>query len=278
MAVVPQGTVPLERTMPSFGASVARVVFRDDRLANRARVDELERELIETRQKLETKDPNSQSRNSRAIVIVFAVALLLLAGALVAGFVVSGSAGELAGIILTTIGGVGVSVGVILVVVSRLLIVVLPNRMAILSGRQHMSPEGPIGYRVIRGGRALRIPILEQVDYMDLTNRVISLEVRALSRNGTPVSIRAVANAKVASDPPLVHHAIERFLGQGPESIERVLTETLEGALRGVVAQLDPSEIEQNQLRVADQTLHQAEEDLRKLGLVVDTMKIRSVD
>lgn len=45
-----------------------------------------------------------------------------------------------------------------------------PNEVVILSGRKRKTKDGQeIGYRVLTGGRAIRIPIVETVKRMDVT-------------------------------------------------------------------------------------------------------------
>jgi flotillin len=73
---------------------------------------------------------------------------------------------------------------------------------------------GPVGYRLVQGGRGIRVPILEVVDKMDLTNMVIDLKVAgAYSRGGIPLNVHGVANVKVSSQTSQLANAIERFLG-----------------------------------------------------------------
>src|SRR5690606_28687318 len=53
--------------------------------------------------------------------------------------------------------------------------------------------------------------------------------------------------------------------------------QTLEGALREVLAQLTPEEVNEDRLKFADSLIHAAADDLDKLGLQLDTLKIQSV-
>ncbi|PZV08326.1 MAG: flotillin, partial [Leptolyngbya sp.] len=154
-----------------------------------------------------------------------------------------------------------------------------PNKILIISGRKYRRPDGQImGYRVIYGGRTFRIPILETVKMMDLTTMPVPIEVtNAYSKGGTPLDIQAIANVKIARDETLVGNAIERFLGRGREEIARVARETLEGNLRGVVATLTPEQLNEDRLQFAERIASDVRNDLVKLGLQLDTLKIQSV-
>ena len=154
-----------------------------------------------------------------------------------------------------------------------------PNEIVVLAGRKHRTSKGrEVGYRVLTGGRALRIPVLETVQRMDATTIPIRIEVRkAYAKGGTPLNIQAIANVKISTDPNLVGNAIERFLGCKREELARVAQETLEGYLRGVVATLTPEEINEDRLRFAEQIAGDVSQDLVQLGLQLDTLKLQSV-
>ncbi|HET9989435.1 MAG TPA: SPFH domain-containing protein, partial [Kofleriaceae bacterium] len=72
-------------------------------------------------------------------------------------------------------------------------------------------------------------------------------------------------------------NAVERFLGNTREQIMAVARETLEGNLRGVLSTLTPEEVNQDREKFAGELLHQADHDLARLGLELDTLKIQHV-
>jgi flotillin len=86
-----------------------------------------------------------------------------------------------------------------------------------------------------------------------------------------------VANIKLPGEEPLLHNAVERFLGQPRQHIMKIAKETLEGNLRGVLAQLTPEEVNQDKTRFAHTLLEEAEHDLNRMGLVLDTLKIQNI-
>ena len=128
---------------------------------------------------------------------------------------------------------------------SRNYLKVSPNTVAVLSGRKRKLPDGRIvGYRMVRGGAALRIPLLEKVDYLSLNVMTIPLEIkRAYTVKGVPVSVKAVANVKIRSDDTSLHAAAERFLGMTHDQMQRVIFQTLEGHLRSILGTLTVEEI-----------------------------------
>jgi len=162
--------------------------------------------------------------------------------------------------------------------VRSLLYVSAPNEALIFSGRVRRVGQREVGYRVARGGRALRMPLFEVVDSVELSNIAIDIEVKgAYSKGGIPLNVHGVANVKLPGEDPLLNNAVERFLGKQLPEIMRIAKETLEGNLRGVLAQLTPEEVNQDKARFAHTLLEEAEHDLNRMGLVLDTLKIQNI-
>lgn len=154
-----------------------------------------------------------------------------------------------------------------------------PNEVVILSGRKRKTKSGQeLGYRVLAGGRGIRIPILETIKRIDVTTMAVPVRVtNAYAKGGTPLDIQAIANVKISSDPQVVGNAIERFLDQDRKEIIRVARETLEGNLRGVVATLTPEELNENRLEFSERIASDVSRDLIKLGLQLDILKIQTI-
>ena len=89
--------------------------------------------------------------------------------------------------------------------------------------------------------------------------------------------VESVANIKVAGEEPTIHNAIERLLGKSRKEIEKLAQETLEGNLRGVLASLTPEQVNEDKIAFAKNLLEEAEDDLEKLGLVLDTLQIQNI-
>jgi flotillin len=171
-----------------------------------------------------------------------------------------------------------VVMGFVVYTLKNLLLVSSPNEALILSGGTHAIEGRTVGYRSIRGGRAVRVPLLERVDRMDLSNIPVEILVKgAYSSGGIPLNIHGVAHVKLPGEEPRLSNAVERFLGRTREEISDVARETLEGNVRGVLAQLTPEEVNQDKTKFASNLLHEAEHDMLRMGLVLDTLKIQNV-
>jgi len=163
--------------------------------------------------------------------------------------------------------------------IARFLYLCRPCEILIFSGRKHQLADGSVvGSRVVFGGRAWRIPIIETVQRMQMLAMPIDVAVQgAYTKVGIPLKVRAIAVIKLSSDPAVVMNAVERFLGRGMGDIQQVAKETLEGNLRGVLATLTPEEVNEDRLKFADSLAAEVEQDLSKLGLHLDVLKIQHV-
>ena len=183
---------------------------------------------------------------------------------------------------LIAVGAIGTVVALLLIglIISRIIYICPPNEVLIFSGGHRKIPgqDRTIGYRAIQGGRGIRIPLIEVVDRMELTNNIIELRVNgAYSRGGIPLNVQGVANVKISSKSTQLANAIERFLGMTKEQIMAIARETLEGNLRGVLSTLTPEEVNQDREKFASALLHEADHDLARLGLELTTLKIQHV-
>jgi flotillin len=162
---------------------------------------------------------------------------------------------------------------------SRNYLKVSPNVVAVLSGRKRKLPDGRVvGYRMVRGGAALRIPLLEKVEYLHLNVMTIPLEIkRAYTLKGVPVSVKAVANVKIRGDETSLQAAAERFLSMTHDQIQRVIFQTLEGHLRSILGTLTVEEVNSDRQSFAQKLTSEAAADLEKMGLGVDVLTIQEI-
>ena len=181
-------------------------------------------------------------------------------------------------LIVVALVAVALAVVAIAIIIKRMIYICPPNEVLIFSGTHRRIEDRVVGYRVVQGGRGVRKPLIEVVDRMDLTNMMIQLRVTgAFSKGGIPLMVEGIANVKVSSKSEQLANAIERFLSMTKDQIMAVARETLEGNLRGVLSTLTPEEVNQDREKFASELLHEADHDLGRLGLELDTLKIQHV-
>lgn len=176
---------------------------------------------------------------------------------------------------------VGVGFGT-LRAVSRLYNKVAPNVVAVVFGRKKKSLDSggkavERGYRVIKGGGFLRIPILEDVQKLSLNTIPLSLAVEAPSKDKVLVRVKAIGNVKILSDDASLALAIERFLGKEEAFIEDTAKQNLDGVLRGIVATLTVEDLIGNRQEFETNALEIGNGSLGKLGLSLDLLTIQDV-
>ncbi|MEZ4428366.1 MAG: SPFH domain-containing protein [Nannocystaceae bacterium] len=177
---------------------------------------------------------------------------------------------------------VAASILLIFVIIRQFRYICRPHEALIISGGKHEH-----GARVILGrgasdgaglGGAWRLPFIERIDRLDMRTHSIDVVVQnAYSAGNIPLAIHAIANVKIHSDSTLIRNAIERFLDRSNDEVRLVARQTLEGALREVLAQMTPEQVNEDRLTFADHLGRSARDDLDKLGLQLDTLKIQSV-
>lgn len=167
----------------------------------------------------------------------------------------------------------------VIMIVSSLIVICPPNKVAVISGRSRTLSDGrTVGYRILKGGRTLRIPILEKLAWMDLNTIPLEVSVtNAYSKGAIPLNVQGIANVKVSSAEGLLENAAERFLDRPTEQIGQIAKETLEANLRGVLATLSPEEVNEDRLKFSHQLIDEADDDIKTLGLELDVMKIQNV-
>lgn len=182
-------------------------------------------------------------------------------------------------VIALLLGIFGTGAGAGFLVIRNLYYICQPSEVLIFAGnRTQVSDGNEVGYRLVKGGSSIQMPLLERTFRMDLSNMIIELRVsNAFSKGGIPLTVEGVANIKIAGEEPTIHNAIERLLGKSRKDIEQLAKETLEGNLRGVLASLTPEQVNEDKIAFAKILLEEAEDDLEKLGLVLDTLQIKNI-
>ena len=186
------------------------------------------------------------------------------------------------GTALFSLGGVAfviVMFVLLIATIKQLLIIVPPNMVAVITGRKRALTDGTsVGYRVVRGGRTIRIPLIEQAQWMTLNTIPLTISVRnAIAKGGIPIDVQAVANVKIASMPEEVfNNAVERILGS-EKQVADLAQETLAANLRGVLSTLTPEEANEDRVKFETELMKEVTRDLQKLGLQLDMLKIQNI-
>lgn len=191
------------------------------------------------------------------------------------------SSSDAEGIFTVLLAAAGVVVGFIILVaiLKRFLYICGPHEVIVFAGRRHRLPDGSVSnFTIMHGGRGFKRPFVETVQRMDMRLFPVEVQVHnAYSVDQIPLIVHAIANVKISSDRVAVRNAAERFLHQPMSQIAMAAQQTLEGVLREVVSQLTPEQVNEDRLKFADTLEDHARDDLFKLGLELDVLKIQHV-
>jgi flotillin len=185
----------------------------------------------------------------------------------------------------TQLLGISIFLGIIAVLaliifIKTNIVLCQPNELVVLAGKQRKLEDGTrVGYRVLRGGRGFKWPMLESVARLSLNTISIDLSLsRAMCSGMIPVSVEGRASVKLAGQVEQgMDAAVERFLGKGSEAVTKAAKQALEGALRGVIATMTPEKANASRLQLAAEATETARKDLRQLGIVLDFLQIQEI-
>jgi flotillin len=185
------------------------------------------------------------------------------------------------------VAGVIVLFASILGFISKNYIKIAPNMAAVVFGRNHKhkvkQADGSVidadkGFKLLTGGGFLKIPIIESVQMMDLSNRQIAIKVTgAPNKDGVMTTIEGIANVKFAAAKELLVLAVERFLGKPNDEIDNIIFQNLEGHLRSVVGQMTMEDLIRDKQALNEKILSDANEDFEKMGIKIDFLNISDI-
>jgi flotillin len=135
------------------------------------------------------------------------------------------------------------------------------------------------GTRVVKGRGTVIFPMVESCRGLSL--ELMSFDVAPkqdlYTRQGVAVTVEAVAQIKVKSDPESILTASEQFLTKSPEEREGLIRLVMEGHLRGIIGQLAVEEIVKQPEMVGERMRSTCADDMNKMGLEVISFTIKEV-
>ncbi len=135
------------------------------------------------------------------------------------------------------------------------------------------------GTRIVKGRGVVIFPVIE--NYKLLSLELMSFDVAPdkdlYTRQGVAVTVEAVAQIKVKSDPESIQTASEQFLTKQQNERENLIRLVMEGHLRGIIGQLTVEEIVKEPEMVGERMRSNCAADLSKMGLEVISFTIKEV-
>jgi flotillin len=171
-------------------------------------------------------------------------------------------------------------------VIAGLMVLVIFILLALFTGlyrkagpHEALVVYGVRGPRVVKGHGTVIFPMVESC--RELSLELMSFDVAPkqdlYTKQGVAVTVEAVAQIKVKSDPESVLTAAEQFLTKTDQEREALIRLVMEGHLRGIIGQLTVEEIVKQPEMVADRMRSTCAEDMNKMGLEVISFTIKEV-
>ena len=135
------------------------------------------------------------------------------------------------------------------------------------------------GTRIVKGHGTVIFPMIES--YRELSLQLMSFDVAPqqdlYTKQGVAVTVEAVAQIKVKSDPESITTASEQFLTKSDQAREALIRLVMEGHLRGIIGQLSVEQIVKEPEMVGDRMRATCADDMSKMGLEVISFTIKEV-
>ncbi|HTS48328.1 MAG TPA: SPFH domain-containing protein [Bryobacteraceae bacterium] len=135
------------------------------------------------------------------------------------------------------------------------------------------------GTRIVKGQGTVIFPMIES--YHELSLELMSFDVAPqqdlYTKQGVAVTVEAVAQIKVKSDPESIRTASEQFLTKTDQAREALIRLVMEGHLRGIIGQLSVEQIVKEPEMVGDRMRATCADDMSKMGLEVISFTIKEV-
>lgn len=175
---------------------------------------------------------------------------------------------------------VGVWIIAGLMVLAIILLVTLLTRLYRKAGpHEALVVYGFRGTRIVQGHGTVIFPLIENCNELSL--ELMSFDVAPqqdlYTKQGVAVTVEAVAQIKVKSDPESIRTAAEQFLTKTDQEREGLIRLVMEGHLRGIIGQLTVEEIVKQPEMVADRMRSTCADDMNKMGLEVISFTIKEV-
>ncbi|MYV89932.1 flotillin [Streptomyces sp. SID1034] len=146
--------------------------------------------------------------------------------------------------------------------------------MLISGGRRGL---GGAPFRVVTGHGKFVLPIFRKTRFLTLSMCEAEVTETCVTKQGIALHVRAVIAFKVGNDTESIVNAGQRFLSDQDQM--SVLTGRIfAGHLRSIIGSMTVEEIVTERQKLAAEVLETSKTEMAKIGLIVDSLQIQSID
>ncbi|WP_414506595.1 flotillin family protein [Streptomyces sp. NEAU-L66] len=150
-----------------------------------------------------------------------------------------------------------------------------PDQAMLISGGRR--GQGGAPFRVVTGHGKFVLPVFRKVRFLTLAMCESEVAETCVTRQGIALTVRAVIAFKVGNDTESVVNAGQRFLSEQDQMA--VLTGRIfAGHLRSIIGSMTVEEIVTERQKLATEVLETSKTEMAKIGLIVDSLQIQSID
>ncbi|MEU6238047.1 SPFH domain-containing protein [Kitasatospora sp. NPDC047058] len=150
-----------------------------------------------------------------------------------------------------------------------------PDQAMLISGGRRGLSGAP--FRVVTGHGAFVLQVFRKVRFLTLAMCEAEVAETCVTKQGIALTARAVIAFKVGNDTESIVNAGQRFLSDQDQM--SVLTGRIfAGHLRAIIGSMTVEEIVTERQKLATEVLDTSKAEMAKIGLIVDSLQIQSID
>ena len=150
-----------------------------------------------------------------------------------------------------------------------------PDEALLISGGKSGRDGTP--FRVVTGHGAFVGPLFRHASFLTLAMREAEVAEQCVTKQGIALMVKAVIAFKVGNDADSIVNAAQRFLSD-QDQMSVLAGRIFAGHLRSIVGSMTVEEIVTERQKLATEVLDGSKAEMVKMGLIVDSLQIQSID
>ncbi|MBX7547065.1 SPFH domain-containing protein [Streptomyces sp. NPDC004232] len=150
-----------------------------------------------------------------------------------------------------------------------------PDEAMLISGGRRGLGGAP--FRVVTGHGKFVLPVFRKVRFLTLSMCEAEVTETCVTKQGISLHVRAVIAFKVGNDQESIINAGQRFLSD-QEQMSVLTGRIFAGHLRAIIGSMTVEEIVTERQKLAAEVLDTSKVEMAKIGLIVDSLQIQSID
>src|ERR1700750_3339625 len=150
-----------------------------------------------------------------------------------------------------------------------------PDQAMLVSGGRYGRNGAP--FRVVTGHGAFVLPFFRKARYLTLAMNEAEVAEQCVTRQGITLNVRSVIAFKVGNDEESIVNAGQRFLSD-QDQMSTLTGRIFAGHLRSIIGSMTVEEIVTERQKLATEVLDGSKAEMVKMGLIVDSLQIQSID